>query len=363
MKDYKMDAIRNVAVMGHGKSGKTTMVEAMLYNAKATDRFGKVTDGNTVTDCDPEEIKRGFSISTAVAPLEWKDMKYNILDTPGFFDFVGGVKEGIRAADSALIVLSGRSGVSVGTEQTFKYAKNKGIPVMFFVNKIDDERADYQKTLEEMKAVFGKGVTPFVYPIRENDEFKGFVDIVDMTARRYDGIYRVEMPVPEGMADVIEPLREMIMEAVADTDEELMVKYFEGEEFTVDEIKGAIRKGVKEGTIYPVYCGSGQNNIGVRSLMDGIGKYLPAPSEIEEIARNAETAEPVELVQSDEETTAAVVFKTIADPYVGKMSLFRVYSGEVKADSSLYNPNRGCNEKIGKLYMLSGKKTGRGKEG
>ncbi len=356
MKDYKMDAIRNVAVMGHGKSGKTTMVEAMLYNAKATDRFGKVTDGNTVTDCDPEEIKRGFSISTAVAPLEWKDMKYNILDTPGFFDFVGGVKEGIRAADSALIVLSGRSGVSVGTEQTFKYAKNKGIPVMFFVNKIDDERADYQKTLEEMKAVFGKGVTPFVYPIRENDEFKGFVDIVDMTARRYDGIYRVEMPAPEGMADVIEPLREMIMEAVADTDEELMVKYFEGEEFTVDEIKGAIRKGVKEGTIYPVYCGSGQNNIGVRSLMDGIGKYLPAPSEIEEIARNAETAEPVELVQSDEETTAAVVFKTIADPYVGKMSLFRVYSGEVKADSSLYNPNRGCNEKIGKLYMLSGKK-------
>lgn len=356
MKDYKMDAIRNVAVMGHGKSGKTTMIEAMLYNAKATDRFGKVTDGNTVTDCDPEEIKRGFSISTAVAPLEWKDMKYNILDTPGFFDFVGGVKEGIRAADSALIVLSGRSGVSVGTEQTFKYAKNKGIPVMFFVNKIDDERADYQKTLEEMKAVFGKGVTPFVYPIRENDEFKGFVDIVDMTARRYDGIYRVEMPVPEGMADVIEPLREMIMEAVADTDEELMVKYFEGEEFTVDEIKGAIRKGVKEGTIYPVYCGSGQNNIGVRSLMDGIGKYLPAPSEIEEIARNAETAEPVELVQSDEETTAAVVFKTIADPYVGKMSLFRVYSGEVKADSSLYNPNRGCNEKIGKLYMLSGKK-------
>ena len=356
MKDYKMDAIRNVVVMGHGKSGKTTMVEAMLYNAKATDRFGKVADGNTVTDCDPEEIKRGFSISTAVAPLEWKDMKYNILDTPGFFDFVGGVKEGIRAADSALIVLSGRSGVSVGTEQTFKYAKNKGIPVMFFVNKIDDERADYQKTLEEMKAVFGKGVTPFVYPIRENDEFKGFVDIVDMTARRYDGIYRVEMPVPEGMADVIEPLREMIMEAVADTDEELMVKYFEGEEFTVDEIKGAIRKGVKEGTIYPVYCGSGQNNIGVRSLMDGIGKYLPAPSEIEEIARNAETAEPVELVQSDEETTAAVVFKTIADPYVGKMSLFRVYSGEVKADSSLYNPNRGCNEKIGKLYMLSGKK-------
>ncbi len=352
----KMEAIRNIAVMGHGKCGKTTMTEAMLYNAKMTDRFGKVADGNTVTDSDPEEIKRGFSISTAVAPLEWKDMKYNVIDTPGFFDFAGGVKEGLRAADSALIVLSGRSGVSVGTEQVFKYAKQKDVPVMFFVNKIDDDRADYQKTLEEMKAAFGKAVTPFVYPIKEGDEFKGFVDIVDMTARRYNGIYREEMPVPDGMADVIAPLREMIMEAVADTDEELMVKYFEGEEFTVDEIKGAIRKGVKEGTIYPVYCGSGQENIGVRSLMDGIGKYLPAPSEITQVARDASTAEPVEVVQSEEETTAAIVFKTIADPYVGKLSLFRVYSGEIKSDSTLYNPNRACEEKIGKVYTICGKK-------
>lgn len=352
----KMDDIRNIAILGHGKCGKTTMTEAMLFNAKQTDRLGKVADGNTVTDCDPEEIKRGLSISASVAPIEWKSMKYNVIDTPGFFDFVGGVKEGIRAADSALVVLSGRSGVSVGTEQVFKYAKQKDIPVMFFVNKIDDDRADYQKTLEDMKAVFGKAVTPFVYPIKEGGEFKGFVDIVDMTARRYDGIYRVEMPVPDGMADVIEPLREMIMEAVADTDEELMVKYFEGEEFTVDEIKGAIRKGVKEGTIYPVYCGSGQENIGVRSLMDGIGKYLPSPSEITQVARNASDASPVEVVQSETETTAAIVFKTIADPYVGKLSLFRVYSGEVKADSVLHNPNRGCDERIGKVYTICGKK-------
>ncbi len=356
MKNYQMNAIRNVVVMGHGKCGKTTLTEAMLFNAGATDRFGKVTDGTTTTDYDPEEIKRQFSISTAVAPVEWKDMKYNIIDTPGFFDFVGGVKEGLRAADSALIVLSGRSGVSVGTEHVFKYAKTRGIPTMFFVNKIDDDHADYQKVLEQMKEVFGKAVTPFVYPIQENGEFKGFVDIVDMTARRYDGKHRVEMDVPEGMAETVAPLREMIMEAVADTDEELMMKYFEGEEFTVDEIKGAIRKGVKDGSIYPVYCGSGQDNIGVRSLMDGIGKYLPAPSEIEEIARVADTAEPVELVQSSEETTAAIVFKTIADPYVGKMSLFRVYSGEIKGDSVLYNPNKGVNEKIGKVYTICGKK-------
>ncbi len=356
MKSYKMEDIRNIAVMGHGKCGKTTLAEAMFYNAGVIDRLGKVADGTTVTDCDPEEVKRGFSISTSVAPIEWKDMKYNVIDTPGFFDFAGDVKAGVRAADSALVVLSGRSGVSVGTEQVFQYAKNKGVPIMFFVNKIDDSRGNYERTLEEMKATFGKSITPFVYPIREGDEFKGFVDIVDMTARRYEGQDRVDIPVPDGMADVVAPLREMIMEAIAETDEELMVKYFNGEEFTFDEIKKAIRKGVKDGSIYPVYCGSGQDNIGVRSLMDGIGKYLPAPSEIEEIGRMADTAEPVELVQTAEETTAAVVFKTIADPYVGKLSIFRVYSGEIKADTTLFNPNKGENERIGKIYSICGKK-------
>lgn len=356
MKNYAMEDIRNVVVMGHGKCGKTTLVEAMLYNAGATDRFGKVADGTTTTDFDPEEVKRQFSISTALAPVEWKDMKYNILDTPGFFDFVGGVKEGLRAADAALVVMSGRSGVSVGTEQVFKYSKQKGVPIMFFVNKIDDDRANYEKTLEQMKEVFGKGVTPFVYPIREDGEFKGFVDVIDMTARRYEGQDRVDIPVPEGMADIVAPLREMIMEAVAETDEELMVKYFNGEEFTFDEIKKAIRKGVKDGSIYPVYCGSGQTNIGVRSLLDSIGKYLPAPSEIEEIAYSAASGEPFEVVQSETETASAIVFKTIADPYVGKLSLFRVYSGEVKSDSTLFNPNKNVSEKIGKIFLLHGKK-------
>ena len=342
--------------MGHGKCGKTTLTEAMLFNAGETKRLGSVADGTTVTDYDSEEIKRKFSINTAVAPLNWRGMKYNVIDTPGYFDFAGDVKAGVRAADSALVVLSGRSGVSVGTEQVYKYAKTKDIPIMFFVNKIDDNRASYEKTLEEMKAVFGKAVTPFVYPIREGDEFKGFVDIVDMTARRYEGKERVDIPVPEGMAEVVAPLREMIMEAVASTDEELMVKYFNEEEFTFDEIKQAIRKGVKDGSIYPVYCGSGQDNIGVRSLMDGIGKYLPSPSEIKEVGRKRDNAEPVELVQSETETTAAVVFKTIADPYVGKMSIFRVYSGEIKADSTYYNPNKGESERIGKVYTLCGKK-------
>ena len=351
-----MDKIRNIALVGHGKCGKTTMTEAMLYNAGQIKRLGSVADGTTTSDYDSEEIKRTCSINTTVEPVMWKDYKLNIIDTPGFFDYAGDVKAGIRAADSAIVVLSERSGVSVGTEQVYDYAKAKDIPIMFFVNKIDDKHANYEKTLEDMKEKFGKAVTPFVYPIREGDEFKGFVDIVDMTARRYEGTERIDIPVPDGMEDVIAPLRDMIMEAVADTSEELMVKYFEGEPFTFDEIKQAIRNGVKDGSIYPVYCGSGQENIGVRSLMDGIAKYLPAPNEIKEVGRHSDTAEPVELVQSTTELTSAVVFKTIADPYVGKMSLFRVYSGEIKADSTYYNPNKGENERIGKVFTICGKK-------
>lgn len=356
MTTYQMENIRNVAVTGHGKSGKSSIIEAMLFNSGAINRMGKNLDGTLASDYDIEETKRQMSISTSVAPIEWKGMKLNMLDTPGYFDFVGEVKEGIRAADSALVVLSGRSGVSVGTEQTFKFAKQKGVPIMFFVNKIDDGRANYQKTLEEMKEKFGKAITPFVYPIKEGDEFKGFVDIVDMTARRYEGSERVDIPVPEGMAETIAPLRDMIMEAIAETDDALMNKYFNGEEFTFDEIKKAIRKGVKDGSIYPVYCGSGMNNIGVRSLMDGIGKYLPAPNEITEIAHDAKTGEPVEVVQDISDTTSAIVFKTVADPYVGKMSYFRVYSGSIKADSTLYNANKAVRERIGKLYYLCGKK-------
>ncbi len=355
MKHYKMDEIRNVCIMGHGKAGKTTLTEAMVFNSGASARFGSVADGNTVSDYDPEEIKRKASVSLSVVPIEWKDMKYNIIDTPGYFDFVGEVKEGLRASDSAVIVLSGRSGVSVGTENTYKYAKEKGVPTVFFVNKLDDDRANYQATLEQMKEKFGKSVTPFVYPIREGDKFKGFVDIVDMTARRYEGNERVDIPVPEGMADTVAPLREMIMEAVAETDDALMNKYFNGEEFTFDEIKKAIRKGVKDGTILPVYCGSTLDNVGILSLMDAIGKYLPAPDEINEIARDIKTAEPTAIVQEETDTTAAIVFKTIADPYVGKMSFFRVYSGKVKADSTLYNPNKDVTEKIGKVYWVRGK--------
>ena len=362
MGNFTMDSIRNVVIMGHGKCGKTTLAECMLYNSGALDRMGKVSDGNTVSDYDAEEVKRQLSIQASIIPVEWKNMKYNFIDTPGYFDFAGEVKQGLRAADSALIVMSGRSGVSVGTEQVFKYATTKGVPIMFFVNKMDDDRANYKRTLEEMKEKFGKAVTPFVIPIREGEKFKGYVDIVDMTARRYEGIDRIDIPVPDGMEAEIAPLRDMIMEAVAETDDALMNKYFNGEEFTFDEIKKAIRQGVKDGTIYPVYCGTGQENVGVMSLMDGIGKYLPNPNEITQNAYNSKTGESVEVVQDAQDTTSAIVFKTIADPYVGKMSLFRVYSGSVKQDSTLYNPNKESFEKIGKIYSLTGKKQQETKE-
>ena len=194
MNSYKMENIRNVAVVGHGKCGKSSIIEAMLFNSGAINRIGKNAEGTLTSDFDIEETKRQMSISTSIAPVEWKENKLNMLDTPGYFDFVGEVKEGIRAADSALVVLSGRSGVSVGTEQTFKFANQKGVPIVFFVNKIDDPRGNYQRTLEEMKEKFGKAITPFVYPIREGEEFKGFVDIVDMTARRYEGENRVDIP-------------------------------------------------------------------------------------------------------------------------------------------------------------------------
>ncbi|MCH5211749.1 MAG: elongation factor G [Oscillospiraceae bacterium] len=351
-----MQNTRNIVLMGHGKCGKTAMVEAMLYNAGQIKRIGLVTEGTTVSDYDSEEFKRQCSINTTIESFKWKEYKYNIIDTPGYFDYAGDVKAGVRAADSAVIVVSGRTGVGIGTKHVYEYAKTKDIPIMFFVNKIDDKHASYEKTLEDLKETFGKSITPFVYPIQDDTGFQGYVDIIDMTARRYEGTERIDIPVPEGMEETVAPLREMIMEAIAGTDEELMMKYFNEEPFTFDEIKKAIRNGVKDGSIYPVYCGSGEQNIGIRSLMDSIGKYLPAPDEITETARKADTAEPVELVQSPDETTAAVVFKTIADPFVGRMSIFRVYSGEIKADSNYYNPNKGENERIGKLYSLCGKK-------
>ena len=357
MKNYETGKIRNICLLGHGRAGKTTLAEAMLFNSGAIDRFGNVADGSTTTDYDPEEIKRKFSISTAIAPVEWKGYKFNIIDTPGYFDFAGGVYEGIRGCDGAIIIVSGRSGVSVGAEKAFKLTKEKNIPTVMFVNKLDDERANYQKTLEEMKEKFGKSIAPFVVPIKEGDKFKGFVDVVEKKAQRFDGQKAVDVPVPDDMADQIDPVRDMILEAVAETSEELMDKYFNGEEFTVDEIKTALKFGIDDRSIIPVFCGSLTNNIGVLSLLDALYKYMPAPDELGTVmAQDAKTKDLIELKPDEKETLSAVVFKTVVDPYVGKLSIFKVCSGTMTADSILYNSKTEQQERIGHLFYICGKK-------
>lgn len=357
MGKYSTGKIRNVCLMGHGGVGKTSFAEAALFNAKAADRLGKINDGTTTTDYDPEEIKRAFSINTAIAPLDWKEAKINFIDTPGYFDFVGEVNEGIRVADSALILISGRSGVAVGSEQAWSYAKDKGIPVAFFVNKLEDENANFMNVLEGLKSAFGTAVAPFQFPIKEGGKLLGFVDVVTQKGYKYDGANTVPADVPADLTDAISSVRDILMEAIAETDEELMEKYFGGEEFTDEEVSRAVRHGVKNGSIVPVYLGSAALNVGVTPVMDAIASYFPSPEDSGEAeAIDAKTNEKVMLAVKDDGPLAAVVFKTIADPFVGKLSMFRVYSGVMKSDSTVYNPNKQTNEKIGKICFLRGKK-------
>ena len=357
MSKFSTDKIRNICLMAHGGAGKTSFAEAMLWNAKATDRFGKIVDGTTTTDYDPEEVKRKFSINTAVAPCEWKGSKINILDTPGYFDFVGEVHEAVRVCGAAVILLSGRSGVSVGTEHSWDYAKERGIPAAFFVNKMDDPEANFKNTLDQLTEKFGTAVAPFQMPIKDGDKLTGYVDIVNLKAYKYDDAKVSEIPVPDSLSDDISATRDQLLEAIAETDEELMEKFFSGEEFTADEIASAIKAGVKSGDIVPVFCGSALLNYGVTTVMDAMVSYFPTPLDAADIvAKDTKTGEDVVLKPDANAPLAALVFKTIADPFVGKLSIFRVYSGTVKPDTTVFNPNTGANEKLGKIFTLCGKK-------
>ncbi|NTV89584.1 MAG: elongation factor G [Clostridiales bacterium] len=357
MKDYTVEKLRNICLMSHGGSGKTTLAEAMLFNTGVLDRFGKVLDGTTTTDYDPEEVKRKISISTAIAPCEWRDCKINVIDTPGYFDFVGEVKQGIRVADSALILVSGKSGVAVGTEKSWAFAKEQGIPKMFFVNKMDEENADFFKVLDQLTNTFGKGVIAFQLPIIENEKFFGIVDVLSETAKKFDTDKFVDTPVPAGLKDRIAAIKDALNEVVAETDEVLMEKFFSGEEFTEEEIHKGLRIGIADGSIVPVLCGSALNNLGIKALMDEIIEYMPAPDDKPVFkAKKAGTDEVIELKVSPTEALSALVFKTIADPFVGKISIFRVYSGTLKSDSTVYNSTAEKAEKTAQIYMLRGKK-------
>lgn len=361
MTSFPGNMIRNIVVMGHGGAGKTSLVEAILFKAGASDRFGKITDGTTVSDYDSEEIKRKISINTAIAPFEWKTpkiatTKVNLIDTPGYFDFVGDVMGGVRAADSALIVVNAKTGVQVGTEHAWSYASEKKMPKMIFISNMDDENVDFDSVLAQMKEKFGTGVAPFRVPIKENNVITGYVNVVSAKAYRVDGDTETEIPIPDSMQAAYEAYHDILLEAAAESSDELLEKYFNGETITDDEMRGALKGGVKRGDIAPVYGGfSTGKTFAVRSVMDAMLKYLPSPVEAQ-----SETAEKdgdlVEILCEDSAPLSALVFKTLADPYVGKLSIFRVFSGVFKADSSVENVTLGTTERIGKLYMLRGKK-------
>lgn len=357
MKLYDTSNIKNFCLLGHGNAGKTSLAEAMLFTSGNTDRLGRTADGNTVMDFDPEEIKRKFSISTALASCEWNGVKFNILDTPGYFDFVGEVQEAVRVADAAVIVLSGKSGLTVGAEKAWKYCEEKKLPRIIFINKVDDERVNYQQVLQQLKDKYGKRIAPFQLPIREGDKITGFVNIVEREARRFDGSRTVTAETPEDLKPELDSLREMICEAVAETSEELMDKYFSGEEFTLPEMYAALRRGVDDGDIVPVLCGSAYHKLGISSLMNAIHAYFPAPDGQEEfVVAEKQDGSPSRLKVDVSDPMSALVFKTVADPYVGKLSYFKVYSGVMTPDTTVYNMNKDINEKIGKIFVVNGKK-------
>jgi len=357
MKDYSPKNLRNICLMSHGGAGKTTLAEAMLYNAGALDRFGKVLDGTTTTDFDPEEIRRKISVSTAVAPCEWKDCKINVIDTPGYFDFVGEVKQGIRVAEGAVILVPAKGGVAVGTEKSWEYAREQNIARMFFISKMDEENANFHEVLNQLANTFGKSVIAFQIPIIEGEKFTGIVDVIDMKAKKFSGDKLVDADIPAGLTDKADEIREALKEAVAETDEELMEKYFEGSEFSEEEIKRGLRKGIGEGSITPVFCGSAINNAGIQLLMDAVIGFMPAPDDRPVIkAQKPGGDEIVEIKAAPEEALSVLVFKSIADPFVGKISMLRVYSGTLKTDSVVYNTTTEKTEKIAQLFMLRGKK-------
>ena len=356
MNVYTSEKIRNVVLLGHGGCGKTTLVEAMAYATGVTKRQGRVEEGNTISDYDKEEVKRLFSISTTVLPIIWEDTKINILDTPGYFDFVGEIEEAINAADAAIIVISAKSGVEVGTMKAWEYCEKHKIPRMFFATDMDDDNASYRQVVEDLTELYGKKIAPFHIPIRENEKLVGFVNVVKMSGRRFTTLNNYEeCPIPDYSMENLTKFRETLLDAVAETSEELMEKYFAGEEFTQEEISLALRNNVIDGTVVPVLMGSGLNAQGITMLLQAIEKYFPAPSKQEVVGTNTKTNETFKANYDESLPMSAKVFKTIADPFIGKFSLIKICSGVLKSDSSIYNADKDSEEKLSRLYILRGK--------
>lgn len=357
MKQYDAKHILNIAMAGHSGAGKTSVAEAMLYLAKASDRLGKISDGNTMLDYDAEEIKRKVSVLTAVAPVEWKNMKINLIDTPGLFDFEGGICEGYRAAETAMIVVSAKDGVNVGTEKAVKAANKAGLTKIFFVNGVCDEDARFYRVLEDLKATFGPSVCPVIVPHIENGEANTYINLFQYKAYTYDkgGNITPSDILPE-MGNRLEGLREAIKEAVAETSEELMEKFFEGEEFTPEEIIMGVSQGVKDGSLCPVFCGDAHSTYGIDQFMNSLSWLAPTAADKGDETAVDINGDPVEITVNEAGAAAAIVFKTVADPFVGKLSYLKVVSGKVSTDAPLVNMRTGKEERITKVLTVKGKK-------
>ena len=356
MNVYTTDKIRNVVLLGHGGAGKTSLAEAMSYLAGLTSRMGKVTDGNTVSDFGKEEQKRKFSISTSVIPLEWEGAKINILDTPGYFDFVGEVEEAVSAADAAIIVVSGKAGMEVGTEKAWELCEKYKLPRMVFVTDMDIDNASYRQVVEDMTEKYGKKMAPFHLPIRENEKFVGYVNVISETGHRWEGKEVVDCEIPEYNKANLQLCRDTLMESVAETSEEFMDRYFSGDTFSEAEIRAAVRTNVMEGSIVPMSMGSNVLCQGIYTLLDDIVKYFPSPENREMAGVNLKTNEIFQADYDFAKAKSAYVFKTIVDPFIGKYSLIKVCSGVFKSDDMVYNSEKDIEEKVSKLYVLQGNK-------
>ncbi|MDO5718694.1 MAG: elongation factor G [Tissierellia bacterium] len=354
MKVYSTDKIRNLALVGHSGSGKTSLVESLLFKSGALKRRGKVEDGNTVSDFSKEEINKGISMSTSVIPVEYKDMKINLIDTPGYFDFVGEIYGALRASEAALLLVDASAGIEVGTEKVWNYCERISLPRIIFVNKIEKENVNFAKVVSDLHIEFGKKVIPFTITLGEGESFKGIIDVLNRKAYEYDGFERKEVPIPENRVDEVEVVFNEIAEVVAETDDELMEKFFAGEEFTHEEFMAGITAALLEGTAVPLIAGSADTGAGLDVLLDTIVDYMPAPND--ERANIGFRVEEGERHKVDvNEPFSAVIFKTIVDPFIGKVSLFKVVSGKLKKDADIYNASKDVVEKIGGLFNIRGK--------
>ena len=359
---YSVQNIRNVALIGHGGNGKTALAESLLYMTKAIDRMGRATDGNTVCDYDPEEVKRQISISLAVAPIEFKGCKINVLDTPGGFDFSGEVMEALRAADAAIIVCSAKDGISVGLEKAWKFCEERNMPRFIYISKTDEDNSDYNATFEALREKYGNKIAPLVVPIwDDNKKVTGIIDVLNKRAYEMQKLQRVEIQLPEGKEGVIDEFNDALKESVAETSEEFMNKFFDGEDFTYAEMIQGLRQGVRELSMFPVLCGSAVNCMGSLMLMDYIVELLPTPMEGNYHKATRQDGESEEFVVSPGGVPTAFVFKTVSDQY-GKYSYIKVLSGVITSDLSLINARTGSAEKLGRLYVMRGKKAEEVKE-